>query len=639
MEKDENAEEEYLFKSQHAATVILIDATTLMLKEYPVDPKTGEEMSAVKAAVQAAFELVSAKVISDPYDMYGVYLYGIEVPKIEAKQEDQENDSKSAIYPIMPLAQPGKDSLTKLKDFLEDHREAFTDAVSRQVDYKMQEVITSVQGQFRQHAGRIQARNLILVSNNDDPANGDAEVQQKTKTAFSDLAGHRVSIRPVFLNPPNGEFNTRKFYDLVVLSPTPSDSDEEPLRIEPVSYLLKMNKAVKAKSVPKRTEFSGMLVLDKRPKPDFQGLDSDLSPDGLAIAIKGYVTILKQIPSRAAWVKTDEEKPMAVVTSTQYIDPSNGATIDKGEIVPGYKFSEEDFIEFTKDDVTKMRSFGKPKFRILAFQPRATVPPLHNAGNARFIYPSDEKLVGSIKAYTALYEEMLKEKLVAIAYCIPRANAAPRHYCLYPCEEAVDNDGFQVLPPGLFMIPLVNKDELRSLPTGSMNRLSDDLYQVRDELAAQLEYVTLGLTMPNNYEPKRYPNPDLRRFNDYLQAFALGETYPPAVEDKTLPKYKSIDKRAGKTFQSFNELTHQYVTERGVFKFAHALDDGEEPAKQPKRSKHDDETKVKLEEGADREAALKKMTVPQLKQLLSGRGIATSNLKKADLIAKLLVEE
>lgn len=48
------------------------------------------------------------------------------------------------------------------------------------------------------------------------------------------------------------------------------------------------------------------------------------------------------------------------------------------------------------------------------------------------------------------------------------------------------------------------------------------------------------LTMPNGYQSERYPNPLLTWFNRVIQAAALDEL-PMAVNDKTLPKFKSIN--------------------------------------------------------------------------------------------------
>lgn len=49
------------------------------------------------------------------------------------------------------------------------------------------------------------------------------------------------------------------------------------------------------------------------------------------------------------------------------------------------------------------------------------------------------------------------------------------------------------------------------------------------------------LSMPNGYQPDRYVNPSLEWFYKVIQAIALEEDLPEVPEDKTLPKFKSIN--------------------------------------------------------------------------------------------------
>lgn len=53
--------------------------------------------------------------------------------------------------------------------------------------------------------------------------------------------------------------------------------------------------------------------------------------------------------------------------------------------------------------------------------------------------------------------------------------------------------------------------------------------------------VVKKLTMPIGYQPQRYVNPSLHWFYKIIQAVALEEDLPELPEDKTLPKFKSIN--------------------------------------------------------------------------------------------------
>lgn len=47
--------------------------------------------------------------------------------------------------------------------------------------------------------------------------------------------------------------------------------------------------------------------------------------------------------------------------------------------------------------------------------------------------------------------------------------------------------------------------------------------------------------MPSGYQPERYVNASLHWFYRVLRAVALEEELPSLPEDKTLPKFKSIN--------------------------------------------------------------------------------------------------
>jgi len=54
------------------------------------------------------------------------------------------------------------------------------------------------------------------------------------------------------------------------------------------------------------------------------------------------------------------------------------------------------------------------------------------------------------------------------------------------------------------------------------------------------------LNLPKGiYDPSKYPNPSLQWHYRILQALALDDVIPDKPEDKTVPKFRQIDKRVG----------------------------------------------------------------------------------------------
>jgi len=71
------------------------------------------------------------------------------------------------------------------------------------------------------------------------------------------------------------------------------------------------------------------------------------------------------------------------------------------------------------------------------------------------------------------------------------------------------------------------------------------------------------LNLPKGlYDPSKYPNPSLQWHYRILQALALDEELPEKPEDKTIPKYKQIDKRVGNEAIEWGTILEQVFKER-----------------------------------------------------------------------------
>jgi ATP-dependent DNA helicase 2 subunit 1 len=153
------------------------------------------------------------------------------------------------------------------------------------------------------------------------------------------------------------------------------------------------------------------------------------------------------------------------------------------------------------------------------------------------------------------------------------------------------------------------------------------------------------------YDPARYPNPDLQWFYRILQALALEDDIPTQPDDKTIPRFKQIDKRCGEYIQDYGEEFKTAYAQVAQSSFPHrgkatgkraSADPDDKPA--PKRVKK--EAKVKEEDGDDEgltdeqmatfnnKGQISKQTVAVLKAFLGERGQSATG-KKADLVEKV----
>jgi ATP-dependent DNA helicase 2 subunit 1 len=240
---------------------------------------------------------------------------------------------------------------------------------------------------------------------------------------------------------------------------------------------------------------------------------------------------------------------------------------------------------------------------------------------------------------------------MGLVWFIPRRNAAPTLAALISSEEKLNEEGEQLTPPGLWLIPLPFADDIRQFPTPPEHPL-----KTTDALTDKMRLIIEQLQLPKGvYDPSKYPNPDLQWFYRILQALALEEELPVQPEDKTIPRYKQIDKRCGEYIEDYGREFEETYAQQQQSALAHRAKpvakkrtggdaDGED---KPAAKRVKKEPKVKAEDGdeedgmTDQQMAdlnnsgkISKQTVAVLKQWLSARNQSTGG-KKAELLERV----
>ena len=283
----------------------------------------------------------------------------------------------------------------------------------------------------------------------------------------------------------------------------------------------------------------------------FSSVPFEIGP-GFRISVKGYIIFKRQEPKRSCYIWLEGEKPQIATGVTNQLAEDNARPLEKGEIKKAYKFGGEQ-ITFTPEEVSSLRNFGDPGIRIIGFKPQSMLPFWANYRPSTFIYPSEDEYVGSTRVFAALHQKLLKDEKMALAWFIARKNASPVIAAIIPGAEKLDDNGNQVMSPGMWLCPLPFADDIRQNPETTLIRAPEPLIDRMRDIIQQLQ-------LPKAvYDPKKYPNPALQWHYRILQALALEEDIPEKAEDKTVPKYKQIDKRAGPLAIDWgHELHRQY---------------------------------------------------------------------------------
>jgi len=174
--------------------------------------------------------------------------------------------------------------------------------------------------------------------------------------------------------------------------------------------------------------------------------------------------------------------------------------IEKGEIRKAYKFGGEQ-ITFSPDEIASLRHFGDPGIRIIGFKPMSMLPIWANLRPSTFIYPSEEDYVGSTRVFAALHRKLLKDQKMGLVWFIARKNAAPVIAALVPGDEKLSDEGDQLIPAGLWLIPLPYADDIRQNPETTLVRAPEELIDMTRIIIQQLQ-------LPKaEFKPEKYPNP------------------------------------------------------------------------------------------------------------------------------------
>src|SRR5687768_6360118 len=181
----------------------------------------------------------------------------------------------------------------------------------------------------------------------------------------------------------------------------------------------------------------------------FSNLPFEIAP-GLRISVKGYNILHRQTTARTCYIWLDGEKPQIASGETTKIAEDSTRTVEKGEIKKAYKFGGE-YVYFSPEEQKSLRDFGSPVIRIIGFKPRKLLPVWASIKKSTFIFPSEEDYVGSTRVFSALWQKLLRDDKVAIAWCVVRANAQPMLAAIIPSKEKADDDsGTPYLPAGLW---------------------------------------------------------------------------------------------------------------------------------------------------------------------------------------------
>ncbi|KHJ31707.1 putative subunit of the telomeric ku complex [Erysiphe necator] len=543
-DEDEEDIDETKYMTQKDALLFAIEVNRGMLSSQL------EKDSATVASLKCIYQIMQQQIITSPKDMMGVLLFGTEMSKFQ--EDDKQNDLTGLDFPhcylLMDLNIPSAEDVNLLKAIAVGE-EASQDILNPSTEkVSLSDMLFCVNQIFTNRAQKYGSKRLFIITDNDNPHEQDKSIRSQAAVRARDLYDLGIMLELIPISHFEHRFDRTKFYnDIVYRDPTEEidnammpSKDLNPDEDDSISFLNKLVSDISSKKVAKQALFSG--------------LPFEIGP-GFQISINGYNILHKQNIAKNFWVYDGGEELQIAQIEGGMMTDDTAVPINQADITRAYKFGGTQ-VYFASKEEKMIRFFESPILRILGFKSKYEIPIWMSMSKSIFIYPSEEKVVGSSRVFSALWKKLLTSEKVGIAWYIPRVNASPSIVAIVPSKQLESNTGKQIVPAGLWLHTIPYCDDVRETPSILPP------FTAPDVLIDEMRNIIRQLQLPGGiYDPWKYPNPTLQWHYRILQAKALGEDILNMKrEDKTEPRYRQIEKRAGNFMRRWNKILEEQIT-------------------------------------------------------------------------------
>ncbi|KAI8075996.1 SPOC like C-terminal domain-containing protein [Thamnidium elegans] len=547
----------------------------------------------VTVALQSLRSTILNKIDNRPNDQIGVVLYGT--------KDFNNSAQKEHIAVLHPIDIPDAPRIKEIDSYIQDisllqERYGTTDRSFPISDlfYVCSDMMSKVKNSIRR---------LFLITDNDDPTDGNAEYRKASIQRAKDLGIANIEITLFGLDKPDRKFDTNIFYKDISAFDDDSTSSTGKL-----AELLDM---VKTNYIKLRSEF----------RIPFQ-----ITPS-VTVGIKGYNLIIEEKLRLPKNFTTNVEKIVEVKPLTRWRCVDSEQILMPMHLKHGFQYGEE-LVEFTKEEIKKLKKIRDPSLLILGFKHKKALKAHHQLTHPYFIFPDDTQYEGSSKLFMALVQTMIRQDRIAICSFVRRENTSPRIVAAIPQDEKLDENSNQLEPPGLQLIILPYADEIRPLPPAITSVQVDP--EVRESAKAIVNKLTI------DYDPRHFENPYIANHKKAIQTIALGGLKEDEkLVDDTLPKFDYIESNLSQELDVFKKTVgldnimsdelHEYSKPASVKR--KTTEEESTTAKKPK--KEDMDIPEMWQNGV-----LASATNQFMKDFLVANGVQPKKLKK-DLMAQI----
>ena len=493
-------ENSFSFSFAPCGTLCVVDCTDDMLVK---DPETG--ISRVVLALEAIKSTYCNKLISGSRDFIGVILCGTAT----------KTNDYPGLHVLLPLDSPDKtcvDLLQKtIKEFMSGQCQ-----FGQGEDYSPYHLLWTCNSVYTSCVKKLGTRVVMMFTNVAEPSNLDSKTRTLATTKARDMSELGITISIITLPTVSGaEFNMDRFYAALVpdheLTNPTNDIEDLSQRVHRRETKVRMLKSLNLVISPELT--IGVQCCNLYGEPTVK-----------------HVNLCS---------KTSEP----VVCVSTVVRESDRAVLLPHEIHKSCKLGSETVV-FSAQEIGQMKVHVDKGFYILGFRPNE-VKFHHVAGTSLFLRPCETVFNGSTEFFMALLNRLAAREMIALCHCVPREGSTGFIGAMIPQLEERDENNEQVRAAGFNIVHLPWAEDVRKLT------YEPSVVPTPAQVDAAKSLV---LKLKAKYNSDLIENPNTQQFNKTLEAIALEKDRIEETEDLTKPDVVSIDKRAGKEMQGFNQV-------------------------------------------------------------------------------------
>lgn len=343
---------------------------------------------------------IKSKIISRSSDKVGLIIFNTSHTRNTLNFE--------GIDVIHPLSHPSADMITKSSSL------TASSMIPSDKQLPLHEALWLCNNTFKELGSKMESSKRIFLFTSEDTPPGGSEINRvQAKKHADQLSSSEIDIELFPIRMKGKMFNYSAFYsDIITLDPDDINND----LIDPSDKLSDLAVRIRKREFKKK----------RLGRVDFR------IGEGVIVGTQFYA-LINQIKMPSG-LNLNAENNKIVRTINKYICVETQQELYEKDIGTYIPLGEKK-VEFTKEEINKIKDFGEPGLVLLGFKPRDKLKIYHNIKAPYFIYPDDERVENSGKFFDGLIESMIKMKKVAIARFIPRNKSKVRFVALTPQKE------------------------------------------------------------------------------------------------------------------------------------------------------------------------------------------------------------